>query len=301
MQNRSQGRDLNQKGEDGFEKATGIAAECSLCCGKDVSCDLDQPRHQSSRHRWVVSNRYGYTISRSYSPMIPVDDVAYVWWYDNQGAIQSHGINFVKDLPYFLVLLLCFERFTPSHWGNIPIFGSAESDTDHCLLSFPPRPPSLSTVKVEIHHTDKIRGHFGIVGRATHLLPAKSDSTDPRDVSESLKGKELVAKVYWPEASRVGEGEIIERAHQIAKHNDSVNGHIPDLVYSNDFDDYSTKKIRVALGIEPKRHRLLRVMLFRRLYPITDLTGDRFWKAFWECFCCKCATPCCNVLTILWC
>jgi hypothetical protein len=32
------------------------------------------------------------------------DDVAYVWWYDRQGAIQSHGINFVQYLPYFTCL-----------------------------------------------------------------------------------------------------------------------------------------------------------------------------------------------------
>jgi hypothetical protein len=44
------------------------------------------------------------------------------WWYDNEGAIQSHGINFVQNLPHFLVLLLCFERFTLKDWGVIPDF-----------------------------------------------------------------------------------------------------------------------------------------------------------------------------------
>jgi hypothetical protein len=29
------------------------------------------------------------------------------------------------------------------------------------------------------------------------------------------------------------------------------------------------------------------VMLFRRWYPITDLIGEPFWKAFWDCFRCK--------------
>jgi hypothetical protein len=233
--------------------------------------------------------------------MIPVDDVAYVWWYDREGAIQSHGINFVQDLPHFLVLLLCFERFTSRDWGIIPTFKFADHDNDHCLLSFPPS-PSFSAVDVVVNHADKIRNHFGIVGRATQILPAISHSKDPQDVSKSLGDMELVVKVYWPEASRVAGGEIIERARQIAKQNDVVNGHIPDLICSHDFDEYSTKEIRTALGIVSKGHRLLRVMLFRRLYPITDLTGEKFWKAFWECFCCKCtATLCCNVLTILRC
>jgi len=104
--------------------------------------------------------------------------VAYVWWYDNEGAIQSHGINFVQDLPHFLVLLLCFEHFTSRNWGIIPAFEFAGHNTNHCLLSFPPS-PFLSAINIEIDHTDKIWDHFGIVGHATQILPAISHSKDP--------------------------------------------------------------------------------------------------------------------------
>jgi hypothetical protein len=45
-------------------------------------------------------------------------------------------------------------------------------------------------------------------------------------------------KVYWPEASRATEGEIIEKARQIARRNDAVNGHLPNLICSHDFDEY---------------------------------------------------------------
>ena len=127
--------------------------------------------------------------------VIPVDDVAYVWWYDNEGAIQSYGINFVQDLPHFLVLLLCFERFTPRDWGIISAFKFKEHEPDRCLLPFPPS-PSLSAVDVVIDQTDKIRGHYGIVGRATQMLTASSQSKDPRDVGKSLGDVELVVKVY---------------------------------------------------------------------------------------------------------
>ncbi len=234
---------------------------------------------------------------------IPVDDVAYVWWYDNEGTIQSHGINFVQDLPYFLVLLLCFDRFTPRDWGIISSFKSAGRpghDANRCLLSFP-SPPSLSDVQVEINHTNKLRGRFGIVGRATEIFPAHSQSKDPRDADKSLGGMELVVKVYWAEASRAGEAEIIEEARRIAKRDDDVKGHIPDLICSHDFKEHSTERIREALGISSKG-RVLRVMLFRRLYPITELIGEEFWKAFWECFLCECTSaPCCNVLILLRC
>jgi hypothetical protein len=242
----------------------------------------------------------------------PIDDLVYVWWYDHEGAIQSHGINFVKDLPHFLVLLLCFERFTPSDWGIIPAFEFADQDSGHCSLSFLPSGP-LSAVDITVDHAEKIRGHFGIVGRATQMLPAAiSQSEDPQGVSEYPEGIEHVVKVYWPEESRVAEGEIINTAREIAEQNEAVKGHIPDLIHSLDFDELSTKGIRTALGVvedKPKKderkkktHRVLRVILFRRLYPITDLTGEKFWKAFWECFFCECTSALCsNVLTSLRC
>jgi hypothetical protein len=209
-----------------------------------------------------------------------------VWWYDNEGVIQSDGIDFIEDLPYFLVLLLCFERFTPKNWG---IVSGLIPKGQEAKVSFPPSAPLL-----EISIDQTIRGHYGIVGRATQMLEARSQSNDPRNPAKSLEGTELVLKVYWPEASRASEVEIIAKADEIAQRNDDVKGHLPDLIYSHDFVEYSTKEIRTGFGIEArtetetKSTRVLRVILFRRLYPITDLTGDDFWKAFWECFRCKC-------------
>ena len=209
-----------------------------------------------------------------------------MWWYDNESAIQFYGIDFVEDLPHFLVLLLCFERFTLKDWGIVSEFKFSGKEADSCLLSFRP-PPSAVDIEININLTNKIRDHFGIVGRATRTLHATSQSMDPRGIYKSLEDKELVVKVYWAEESRAVEAEIIEKALQIAQQNDDVKGHPPVLICSHDFDEYSTKVIRKAFGIETKSHRVLRVMLFRRLYPITDLIGEPFWKAFWECFRCK--------------
>jgi hypothetical protein len=211
---------------------------------------------------------------------IAIDDLAYVWWYDNDGAIQSHGLNFVQELPHFLVLLLCFQRFTPRNWGIIPELRTTEQSP----LSFPSSP-----ISIVMDHTDPIRNHFGIVGRATHTLSAKVHRKQPRDVgTRNQEDRDLVVKVYWPEASRVAEEEIIKEARRIGEGNDAVKGHLPDLIHSQDLAEYSTDRIRRAFGISVGNHRVLRIILFRRLYPITDLTGDKFWKAFWECFSCKC-------------
>jgi hypothetical protein len=77
---------------------------------------------------------------------LPVDDVVYVWWYDKQGVIQSNGINFVQDLPYFLVLLLCFERSTLENWGVIPIFNISNMRHEAGFSLFSVPIPPLSTV-----------------------------------------------------------------------------------------------------------------------------------------------------------
>jgi hypothetical protein len=84
------------------------------------------------------------------------------------------------------------------------------------------------------------------------MLHATSQSMDPRGIYKILEDNELVAKVYWAEVLRTGEAEIIEKALQIAQQNDDVKGHLPDLICSHDFDEYSTKVIRKAFGFETK-------------------------------------------------
>jgi hypothetical protein len=101
------------------------------------------------------------------------------------------------------------------------------------------------------------------VGHATQVLHASSQLLDLRDVSRSVGDMELVVKVYWPEASRAGEGKIIDMAHQIALHNSNVNGHVPDMIYSYNLVKYSTNRIHVALGIVSESHHVLCIMIFR--------------------------------------
>ena len=92
----------------------------------------------------------------------------------------------------------------------------------------------------------------------------------PQGEPRSLKDMELVLKVYWPEESRIREAEIIDKARRIAEGNSHVNVHLPNLIWERDFDESSMKNIRTTFGIKSEGHRVLRVMLFRRLYPITD-------------------------------
>jgi hypothetical protein len=210
------------------------------------------------------------------------DDVAYVWWYDYQGAIQSHGINFVQDLPYFLVLLLCFQRFSSEDWGIIPDF---HPRGEHCEFTFSLSTNSRATITVGAK--EKLHGRYSLVGRATQVFAAHSKSSCPGETGEDLQGKDLAAKASWPEESRASEQEIIRAAQQIGATCDEVKGHLPELICSHDLPRFSTALIRESLGIAREGSRTLRILLFRRLYPITELVGEKFWKAFWECFVCK--------------
>jgi hypothetical protein len=207
-----------------------------------------------------------------------------VWWYDHEGAVQSHGINFIQDLPYFLVLLLCFQRFTPKDWGIAEEFRFTDRPgLGECFFSFEESPGTL----VEINIQGKLHGHYGLRGRSTQIRLASSLSPDPRDATKRLSSLNLVAKIYRPKRSRIPEQEILEQAYQVAKTNDKVAGHLPDLICSRDVRQYSTDKIRCLFRLPSKSSRILRVMVFRRLYPITDLIQEQFLAAFWDCFRCK--------------
>jgi hypothetical protein len=183
-----------------------------------------------------------------------------------------------------LVLLVCFQRLSPEDWGVVSTFRERKGGQIH--ITFPASINSPS-IDVAVDLNDKLRGHFGLLGRGTHVLGARSNSADPRDVRKNLKGMDLVVKVYWPETSRATEDEVIKVAQGIGATNENVKGHIPDLVRSHDFVEYSTYTFRKLLGFNTDGVRVLRVILSRRLHPITDLVGDEFWKAFWECFRCK--------------
>ncbi|KAG1766875.1 hypothetical protein EV702DRAFT_1148959 [Suillus placidus] len=56
--------------------------------------------------------------------IIVIDDVMWIWYYDLQGIIQCSGINFIQDLPRFMVLLYALQRFKLHDWGRNKEFKS---------------------------------------------------------------------------------------------------------------------------------------------------------------------------------
>lgn len=61
-----------------------------------------------------------------YSP----DDKIWVIYDDCQGIIHTHGMDFIKNLPRFLMLLFAFQRFELEDWaGPYPQVGIAPYDS----------------------------------------------------------------------------------------------------------------------------------------------------------------------------
>ncbi|KAG1755272.1 uncharacterized protein EDB91DRAFT_1042382 [Suillus paluster] len=76
----------------------------------------------------------------------------------------------------------------------------------------------------------------------------------------------------------------------IAKQEAEVVGHVPEMLWSYKFEETSTAKIRKALGLEDAERgsRVLYIIVFRKLIPITTLSGMEFLSAWWQIALCRC-------------
>lgn len=77
--------------------------------GEDIT-----PFAQIELYASEMLNRGVYSLN-AHSILI-TDDVAWIWYFDRQGAIQTTGINFIQELPYLAALLFAFQRFSLRNW-----------------------------------------------------------------------------------------------------------------------------------------------------------------------------------------
>jgi hypothetical protein len=214
----------------------------------------------------------------------------WIWWYDRQGCIQSEGIDFVRDLPSFFLLLFAFQRFTLDDWGfksnvdkQLCVIHNTAKDTDGNLIE-PKDEIDLEvgseTVKLKLNQI--LHSGYTLFGRASKTLVASSDS-NPR----------LVAKISWPEISRENEAIIINEARDKAKGNRHVLEHLPTVICSDDIEGSDTGRIRTNLGLDitgsgwGSGPRKLRIIVFQRLGDILSLKGEKFVQAWLECVRCE--------------
>lgn len=225
------------------------------------------------------------------------NDIIYLWWFDRQHTIQCAGINFIKDLPRFMVLLFIMQRMGYKQWGLHPLFEPEPEYTGEIIVEYEEHSDNLDKQGQNKRKSQKKRvdltldlkslertTHFGLRGRATTVFPVKSKvlSALPRRPHSLNESTEFVAKLFWPEEARRSEPEILEEVYKIASKEDDVKGHVPDMVWFHKFEETSTAIIRKALGIDDTGSRVLYIIVFRKLDRITTLSGDEFLLAWWE-------------------
>ncbi|KAF9458041.1 hypothetical protein BDZ94DRAFT_1301484 [Collybia nuda] len=227
--------------------------------------------------------------------LLILDDVVWIWWFDRQGAIQSAGINFVQDLPYFVVLLVVFQRFDFGHWGVLEEFWP------HMIHSIPQFNVKFCTENIVVAAEPRadLYQRYSLTGRCTQVYTAigaldkqyQPLSTNPLVLGE-LSSDSLALKMYWPEESRPNEAEILKRAFALGKTQDAIHDHIPELLASRDHV-CSTGIIREWLGLkyaeeENNRYRILRILLFRKLKPLDpeQLPMKDFMRGWKQCLTC---------------
>ncbi|KAG0696690.1 hypothetical protein DFH29DRAFT_1082776 [Suillus ampliporus] len=234
--------------------------------------------------------------------LIVIDNVIWVWYYDRQGTIQCSGINFIDDLPRFMVLLYAFQRFDLEDWGRNKHFKEVK-EGEHIkegVLRFDLRPEDLGDVELgdmelggvdlEIHTSDEERvTHYGLKGRATNVFPVTSEALSKKFPEIEEDG--MVAKIFWGEEQRTSEPEILSKVFDIAdKEQETVKGHVPQLLWHCKVKN-PTSAVRQALNlVEPtKGSRVLYILVFRKLRPITELDGEDFFTVWRQCILCHLA------------
>jgi len=139
--------------------------------------------------------------------------------------------------------------------------------------------------------------HYGLRGRATNVFPVLSEGGRPPEALSRRSGKrsssnnssELAAKIHWPEETRQSEAETLKEVEKIATEKSEVKDHVPEVIWSHVFEGTSMATIREALGIHNTQlgSRVLYIIVYRKLRPITELSGDEFLRAWWHAIVCK--------------
>ena len=186
------------------------------------------------------------------------------WWYDRQGAIQTSGIDFVEDLPRFLILLFAWQRFTEEDWGIVRLGQLGQTFTCDNGIEI-----TVDKDRPLLHRP------YGIVGRGTTVVQATSTCAQ-------FKGLPLVVKLSCPQESRISETEILETIQTDAGHLSDVAGHVLHYIATKS-SDYSTSDIRGRLGLNTEGARKLTIVVFEKLEgDISALDGSEMWKVAYE-------------------
>ncbi|KAG1826528.1 hypothetical protein EV424DRAFT_1599821 [Suillus variegatus] len=238
---------------------------------KDADADADADLDVTVQTGLYAAEMFAANLGVNYLlNIIVVDDVMWIWYYDRQGIVQCSGINFIQDLPRFMVLLYALQRFDLHDWGRNKDFLPIEVEGKLCH-EFKIDDENLGEVDLLLHtsHDERVT-HYGLQGRATNVVPVTSEALTKK-YGKFEDG--MVAKIFWGEASRTSEPEILKKVGEIAKRHATVQGHPPSekrSVFRNPLQ---------AVAV-------LYILVFRKLLPITQLHGKELFDVWRQCISC---------------
>lgn len=213
--------------------------------------------------------------------------------FDRAGVIVSGGFNFITHLPFLAALLAILQRFNEEDWGHHAAFSpcdgtNGEKNTYNVELS--PVQQTIKSLTINIDARKTCPPH-NLFSRATSVCPTTFIT------GNELAQNNMVAKISYPDATRMSEVDILLRAYKVAdlpgEDGSRVRGHLPTLIaYSNDkpslYADLIGETLKRSKTVDKirRRPRILRILLFVELRPISNLSDVQFMKAFWDCFLC---------------
>jgi serine/threonine protein kinase len=183
-----------------------------------------------------------------------------------------------------MVLLYALQRFELEDWGRNKDFLPVQFEGKQCH-EFKIKDIELGEVDLLLHtsHDERVT-HYGLQGRATNVVPVTSEALTKK-YGNFPDG--MVAKIFWGEIGRTSEPEILKKVKKIAKAHDTVKDHIPELLWHHTFTN-PTSAIREALGVSEttKGSRVLYILVFPKLQPITKLYDKGLFDVWRQCILC---------------
>ncbi|CAL1716200.1 unnamed protein product [Somion occarium] len=241
--------------------------------------------------------------------VLVVDDVAWLWWYDRQGAIQCTGINFLDDLPRFLVLLLVLQRFSTMdlwgfnpildpivvqyHSGQLPLSQMGNISQEPFDLEIP---VEGGKIKVNLDPKENEYSRHTLVGRGTRVFQGSEGilfrDPDNPEVLMNERARHAAIKIYWPDSSRPSEQTVVQKAREAAEKIDpGLLDNLPKIYGACTLSKYETGHIRKFLelwdldsGTKERvyRSRTLNVIISEWLEPLWKLPPYNFTLAWYD-------------------
>ena len=154
---------------------------------------------------------------------------------------------------------------------------------EHLDLAFEDPAYALDTLKIQTDELPSYRPQC-LAGRATTVVDGR-----PVTMKDNSSTQQIVCKIYHPEAARENEGGVIRHIYeQLGRGNDpDMRKHLPTMLLCGDVRGSLTNRVRSFVGISWKGHRTTWLIVFVKLREITELTGEKFIKAWLEIVKCE--------------